>query len=473
MSRILIVDDEPSIGWALQQALGEEGHDVDLVPSAEDAWQRCKVAAPDVIVMDVRLPGMDGLQAMRQLPRPVRHTPVVIMTAFGNLDTAVRAINSGAFEYLTKPFDLDDAVDVIRRALRAGTSSSCAAVAESASAAIDELLVGASPAMQAVFRRIALAAEHDVPILISGESGTGKELVAQALHRHGGRANGPFVPICVPAMSESLVESELFGHRSGAFTGAAADRTGLLAQAHAGIAFFDEIGDIAPAVQVKLLRVLETRQVIPVGANTPQMCDFRLIAATHRDLQRLVETGAFREDLFYRLSVFRIDLPPLRERREDIPLLARHFLKSLQPCGERSLSEPALMELMRRPWYGNVRELRNAIEHAAILARSGRIEPSDLPPPMPRRREADAPVAPLADAVERWLSQRATASEGELPLLDAFLREAEPVLVRHALERTGGNRREAAGLLGVHRQTLREKLRRYRLDDADEAQGRD
>ncbi|MBX3437858.1 MAG: sigma-54-dependent Fis family transcriptional regulator, partial [Planctomycetaceae bacterium] len=280
MSRILIVDDEPSIGWTLQQALRDEGYEVDLVPSVEDAWAYCERATPDVIVMDVRLPGVDGLEALRERPRGLRHTPVVIMTAFGNLDTAVRAISSGAFEYLTKPFDLDDAVEIIRRAIDSRKAADSGEIRAASATLLGELLIGTSPAMQAVFRKIALAAEHDVPVLITGESGTGKELVAMALHRHGRRADGPFVPICVPAMSEALVESELFGHKSGAFTGAASDRTGLLAQAEGGVAFLDEIGDITPAVQVKLLRALETRQVVPVGANPPVTCDFRLIAAT-------------------------------------------------------------------------------------------------------------------------------------------------------------------------------------------------
>ncbi|MGD9853875.1 MAG: sigma 54-interacting transcriptional regulator [Planctomycetaceae bacterium] len=469
MSRILIVDDEPSIGWALQQALCDEGHHVDLVPSAEDAWARCEDAEPDVIVMDVRLPGIDGLEAMRQLPHRLRDTPVVIMTAFGNLDTAVRAINSGAFEYLTKPFDLDDAVDVIRRALEVNSSAGREVDGAASSAGIGEFLIGKSPAMQAVFRRIALAAEHDVPVLISGESGTGKELVAMALHRHGSRADGPFVPICVPAMSEALVESELFGHRNGAFTGATADRTGLLAQAQGGIAFLDEIGDITPAVQVKLLRVLETKQVVPVGANAPITCNFRLIAATHRNLQQLVEEGRFREDLFYRLNVFRIDLPPLRDRSEDIPLLARHFLVASRSTVERSLSGRAIDELVGRPWYGNVRELRNAIEHASILARSGSIEPHDLPPAMTRREERVSPGGSLAVAVEQWLQQQCTESNDAVALLDDFLHETEPVLIRYALSRSGGNRQEAAAMLGIHRQTLREKVRRFQIDDEEES----
>ncbi|MEZ6051701.1 MAG: sigma-54 dependent transcriptional regulator [Planctomycetaceae bacterium] len=465
MSRILIVDDEPSIGWALQQALIDEGHDVDLAASAEDAWSVTARRQPDVIVMDVRLPGVDGLTAMEQLPPSLRETPVVIMTAFGNLDTAVRAINSGAFEYLTKPFDLDQAVSVITRALESSSQFGQDEAASPDPSDLGNLLVGESPVMQAVFRQIALAAEHDVPVLITGESGTGKELVALALHRYGNRSQGPFVPVCVPAMSDALVESELFGHQSGAFTGATSARKGLLELAQQGIAFFDEIGDVTPATQVKLLRVLETKQVLPVGGTTPIQCDFRLIAATNCDLPRMVEAGEFREDLFYRLNVYRIDLPPLRERTGDILLLARHFLANLPSARDCHLSAEALHELSNRPWYGNVRELRNAIEHVSIVARTGHIEPVDLPPPIARRSSKAGSDHDLSDSVTKWLaSQRSNLNEGS-SLVEQFLAETEPLLIRHALAQTGGNRQEAAALLGMHRQTLREKLRRYQLDE--------
>lgn len=467
MSRILIVDDEPSIGWALQQVLRDEGHAVDLAASAEDAWSLTASQQPDVIVMDVRLPGVDGLTAMEQLPQPLRETPVVIMTAFGNLDTAVRAINSGAFEYITKPFDLDQAVGVITRALESASKASHDEAAAHETAELGNLLIGESPAMQAVFRQIALAAEHDVPVLITGESGTGKELVALALHRYGNRSNGPFVPVCVPAMSDSLVESELFGHQSGAFTGATATRKGLLELAQQGIAFFDEIGDVTPATQVKLLRVLETKRVLPVGGSTPVQCDFRLIAATNCNLPRMVEAGEFREDLFYRLNVYRIDLPPLRERKGDIPLLAKHFLAGLPSAQDCRLSPAALNELSKRSWYGNVRELRNAIEHAAIVARSGLIEPSDLPPPISRRGNQDHLDGGLATSVTRWLADVPSAAADEASLIEQFLSETEPLLICHALNQTGGNRQEAAALLGIHRQTLREKLRKYGLDNPD------
>ncbi len=460
MSQVLVVDDEPSICWAFEQALTEEGHDVVTVATAEEALAASAEWTPDVILLDVRLPGADGFSALEQLRRRLKETPVVFMTAFGNLDTAVQAIGAGAFEYLTKPFDLDDAVDVVRRALESSRRSPVVELTAAASTSSQVLLVGQSPAMQAVFRQIALVADHDVSVLITGESGTGKELVATALHRYGSRAKGPFIPVCVPAMSEALVESELFGHASGAFTGAVGQRVGLLNQAHQGIAFFDEIGDIALATQVKLLRVLETRQVLPVGANEAVHSNFRLVAATNCDIEAMVRDGAFREDLYYRLNVFRIDLPPLRSRRDDIPLLAAHFLNLLHGGGRFELSDGALEELYQRPWHGNVRELRNVIEHAAILARSGRIEPENLPPPIEHGTAQAGSHDGLQSALQQWLTARADDEASGVGLYEELLREAEPLLFEFALTASGGNRQQAARLLGIHRETLREKMRK-------------
>ncbi|MBW3542323.1 MAG: sigma-54 dependent transcriptional regulator, partial [Planctomycetes bacterium] len=371
MSSVLIVDDEASICWALGNALSEDGHAVTTAASAEEALDLAWATRPDVVVMDIRLPGLDGLSALERLRGRLAATPVVVMTAFGSLDTAVHAISRGAFEYLTKPFDLDDAIEVIRRALDSGRSTESGSASGVLESALDGMLLGESPAMQIVFRKIALVAEHEVPVLISGESGTGKELVATAIHRYSRRSEGPFVPICVPAMSEALVESELFGHAQSAFTGALFERQGLLRSAHGGTAFFDEIGDVSVLTQTKLLRVLETRSITPVGSNQPQNTDFRLVAATNRPLEEMVAAGSFREDLLYRLNVFRIEMPPLRERREDIPLLGRHFLSRIDRLGKATLSDEALEELSCRPWHGNVRELRNAIEYAVITTRSG------------------------------------------------------------------------------------------------------
>ncbi len=465
MSQVLVVDDEPSICWAFEQALSEEGYDVVTAATAEEALAASADWTPDVILLDVRLPGADGFSALEQLRQRLTETPVVFMTAFGNLETAVQAIGAGAFEYLTKPFDLDDAVDVVRRALESARRKRPVDHDSSGVAVAQGMLVGQSPAMQAVFRQIALVADHDVSVLITGESGTGKELVATALHRYGSRASGPFVPVCVPAMNEALVESELFGHVSGAYTGATAHRIGLLSRAHQGIAFFDEIGDVALATQVKLLRVLETRQVLPVGSNEPVHSDFRLVAATNGNIEALVKAGTFREDLYYRLNVFRIDLPPLRSRLDDIPLLAHHFLNVLHGEGRFDLSAAVIDELQQRPWYGNVRELRNAVEHAAILARSGVIEPECLPPPIKHGPQKSAPKSRLQEAVKQWLAAQTTGESDGTGLYEEFLRQAEPLLFEFAMQESDGNRQQAAKLLGMHRETLREKMRRRGIAD--------
>ncbi|MAT14387.1 MAG: transcriptional regulator [Planctomyces sp.] len=472
MSNVLIVDDEPGICWALEQALQDAGHSVMTAASAEEALELTEKIAgtpegqshPDVVVMDVRLPGIDGVAAMNRLKARAGQTPVIIMTAFGNLDTAIRAINNGAFEYLTKPFDLNQAVEVISRALQS-TKSQANEDRKEEVIAPEDFLIGSSAPMQEVFRKIALVADNDVPVLITGESGTGKELVATAIHRYSSRADKPLVPVCVPAMSDSLVESELFGHVQGAFTGADSRRTGLLSLAHEGSAFFDEIGDIALSTQVKLLRVLENRQVTPVGSNSSQASDFRLIAATNRSLEDLVAKGEFREDLFYRLNVFRIKLPPLRERREDIPLLAQHFLDQLHAPRNRWLSKRTMKELSERDWHGNVRELKNVVQHAAIVNRSDVIEPEDLPQPIQKlAAETKRKRETLTEAVRTWIDNR--LSEDDEPsrtgdIYEAFLDVSESVLLEETLKSTGGNRQEAARRLGIHRQTLREKLKRH------------
>src|SRR5919198_5703965 len=325
---ILIVDDEEAISWALRKAFERQGHRVATAASAEAAFEIATKTRPDVVVLDVRLPGMDGLDALGKLRQLTGGAPVVVVTAHGNLSTAVRAVEGGAFDYLAKPFDLSQALDAVGRAL-----ASRARPVEEPTATLEpdpEELVGRSLAMQAVFKRIALVAPTDASVLITGESGTGKELVARAVHRHSTRKDRPFLPVHVAALNPNLVESELFGHVKGAFTGAAQARPGLLALADGGTLFLDELADIPLPVQVKLLRVLEHSEVLPVGGNQPQTLNVRILAATHQDLQRRVAEGTFRHDLFFRLNVFQIHLPPLRERREDVVPLAEHFLRRLE-----------------------------------------------------------------------------------------------------------------------------------------------
>ena len=317
MSRILIVDDEASICYALRESLSDDGHDVEVAASAEEGWKVADGGKFDAVMLDVRLPGVDGLTAMRGFRDRIGPAPIIVITAFGNLETAVRAMEGGAFEYLVKPFDLDQAGEVIRRALDA--KGNHRAGREPAAEVADGTLIGSSPAMQELFRSIALAAPTDVPVLITGESGTGKELVARAIHRHSRHRAGPFLPVCLAALSPGLVERELFGHVKGSFTGADHDRKGLLELAQGGTVLLDEVGDIPLPLQVKLLRAIEHREVTPVGDARPRRAEFRLVAATNRPLGELMAAGQFREDLFFRLSGFPIHIPPLRERPEDIP----------------------------------------------------------------------------------------------------------------------------------------------------------
>jgi two-component system nitrogen regulation response regulator GlnG len=483
MSRILIVDDEASISWAFREFLSAEGHEVEVAASAEEALDAAGRCQPDAIVLDVRLPRMDGLTAMRLLRERVGPAPIVVITAFGNLDTAVRAIEGGAFEYLIKPFDLEQAGAVVNRALAASHRKSRRASGVTIEPDAEDqngdrvpdyadMLVGSSPVMQLVFKRIALVAAAEVPVLITGESGTGKELVARAIHRHSRRRNGPFLPVSLPALNPSLVESELFGHVRGAFTGASQDRTGLLELAAGGTVFLDEIADTTPALQVKLLRAVEHREITPVGDARTRATDFRVVAATNRPLGSLIAAGQFREDLFFRLSVFHIHLPPLRERSSDVVALAEYFARVIAGSSESAwLTDDARAELEGRSWPGNVRELRNAIEHAVIVARGCPIRTEHFPPAMAAAATA-TPHVPLEQELARlirdWTLQGSATDEdsgaasGEL--YTRWLGTVEPPLLRAALSRCGSNRAATAELLGMNRATLREKLRRYGIE---------
>jgi DNA-binding NtrC family response regulator len=460
MSNILIVDDEESICWGLSRLLGGEGHDVSVASSAEEGLEKVPAAKPDLVVLDVRLPGMDGLSAMskfRELAGPV---PIVVITAFGSLNTAVAALSEGAFDYLPKPFDLDQAAAVIHRALAMPEHDE--SPADSAmNLPDDEELFGTSPAMQEVFKRIALVAPTDAAVLISGESGTGKELVARAIHRHSNRAAAPLVPVNLASLSPTLVESELFGHVKGAFTGATATRQGLLELANGATVFFDEAGDIPLSVQVKLLRVLEQHEVTPVGDTRPRRTSFRAVAATNRKLRDECSEERFRQDLFFRLAVFEIHLPPLRERREDIPALAELFLRRAAAPGNAipQLLTETVRELCRRNWPGNVRELRNAIEHGALMARGGAIAPEHLPPETKLGDQASSdPAMMLHEHVRTWTEQQLSGPERNEELYERFLSATEPALFDAVLAATNQNRAQAAALLGIHRATLRKKL---------------
>ena len=465
-THILIVDDEEAVCWVLEQALTKEGHRVAVAASAEQAFVLAKKQRPDAIVLDVRLPGLDGLSALGKLREISEDAPVIVITAYGNLSTAVQAVEGGAFDYLAKPFALDQVLETVSRALQRRAMQQQTPVAEPnpENAGPPEEMVGISSAMQTVFKRIALVAPREACVLITGESGTGKELVAAAIHRYGGRRDRPFLPVHVAALNPSLVESELFGHVKGAFTGAAQARPGLLSLADGGTIFFDELADIPMSIQVKLLRVLEHNEIFPVGGNQPQPLNVRVLAATHQDLERKIAEGSFRHDLFFRLNVFQIHIPPLRDRREDILPLAEHFLRRFEP-GSLPILPATAQFLTNVPWLGNARELRNALEHAVIVARGGPILPEHFP-------EATVltgsdPQEQLRSAVHRWVLERIqkSGSEGPDNLYADLLSCVEPPLLEEIMRRLQGNRWVAAQWLGLNRATVRKKLTAYGLLD--------
>ena len=467
MTCVLIVDDEQSICWGLAELVQEMGYEGLTAASAEEGLEIARKTPPDVIVLDVRLPGMDGLEAMARFRGIVGAVPIIVMTAYGELATAVTAVRNGAFDYVTKPFDLRAAEKAIGRAL---ASRQVVVECTSSPHGVEEgQIVGASAAMQEVFKRIALVAASEACVHLRGESGTGKELAARAIHRHSRRAEGPFVAVNVASLSPSLAESELFGHVRGAFTGAEETRKGLLEQADGGVIFLDEVADIPMALQVKLLRALEQGEVLPVGANRPLHADFRVISATHQTLPELVARGEFRHDLYFRLVAFEIEMPPLRERRRDIALLAERFLNLISAKSGQTppdISAEAMAELERLPWYGNARELRNAIEHATVLARNGTITVEHLPPPAPANLTAAAIQEDAVTAlIRQWTEGQLDVSPDVRDLHDRLLRLVEPPMLRASLAHFHGQCATAARHLGLHRTTLRKKLERYRVGE--------
>jgi len=461
---VWIIDDDRSIRWVLEKALARENIDFKSFSSADEAAQALAFGAPRVVISDIRMPGSSGLALLESLREKSPHLPVIIMTAYSDLESAVAAFQGGAFEYLPKPFDVNHALELIRRALE--HSRRKGAHAEE-TMPVPEIL-GQAPAMQELFRAIGRLSQSQVTVLINGESGTGKELVAHALHRHSPRRDAPFVAINTAAIPKDLLESELFGHERGAFTGATATRRGRFEQAEGGTLFLDEIGDMPADLQTRLLRVLSDGHYYRVGGHQPIKANVRIIAATHQNLEERVKAGLFREDLFHRLNVIRLHLPPLRERREDIPLLARYFLqKSARElkAEQKILSEEALSHLARQHFPGNVRQLENLCHWLTVMTPSQRIEIADLPPEL-RGVQAEPPAGNWRTllAEEAALALR----RGDHAILDTLTRQFESALITQALKHTSGKRIEAAALLGMGRNTLTRKIQELGLEDGGE-----
>ena len=466
-ARVWVVDDDRSIRWVLEKALEKAGQRVRTFERAQAVLEALDGGArPDVLLTDIRMPGMDGLELLTQLHRRAPDLPVIVITAHSDLDSAVSAYQGGAFEYLPKPFDVAEAVGLVERAVR---TTRAEGKGEAGRAPRAPEILGESPAMQEVFRAIGRLSRSHVSVLINGESGTGKELVARALHRHSPRSDKPFIALNTAAIPKDLLESELFGHEKGAFTGAQSQRRGRFEQADGGTLFLDEIGDMPAELQTRLLRVLAEGEFYRVGGHEPVRVDVRVIAATHQDLEERVRAGLFREDLFHRLNVIRLRLPPLRERAEDIPLLMRHFLaraaEELQ-VEPKHLSPEVERYLQGLPWPGNVRQLENLSRWLTVMAAGREVQLQDLPPELLREGDAAADGAAGAEGWEaglrRWVERR--LEEGGAGLLDEVVPKVERILVQAALARTGGRRQEAAHLLGWGRNTLTRKLKELGME---------
>jgi two-component system, NtrC family, nitrogen regulation response regulator GlnG len=463
--RVWLVDDDASIRWVLERALRNDGMAPRAFDAAEGALDALRRDTPDVLITDIRMPGASGLELLRRIRDARPALPVIVMTAHSDLGNAVSAYEGGAFEYLPKPFDIDQAVALVRRAASAALPGG----GDSGGAPRIPELLGKAPAMQQVFRAIGRLARSSVTVLITGESGTGKELVARALHEHSPRAGRPFLALNTAAIPADLLESELFGHERGAFTGADAQRRGRFEQADGGTLFLDEIGDMSLPLQTRLLRVLAEGEFYRVGGQTPIRVDVRVIAATHQNLEERLARGQFREDLYHRVNVIRIELPPLRARSEDVPdLLTHYMLVAARELGvePKALAADALARLTAHDWPGNVRELVNLCRRLSVLAPGSIVHLADLPPALTGSSAAQGQPADWAQALAGWAQRHAAA--GKTPLLDTAQPQFERVLIRAALRRTGGHRQEAAKLLGWGRNTLTRKLRELGMNGAAE-----
>lgn len=468
---VWVIDDDQSIRWVLEKTLKQAGMQVNAFESADEALDamRGNAIAPDAVISDIRMPGSDGLTLLQQFKNTHPETPVLIMTAFSDLDSTVSAYEGGAFEYIPKPFDVDTVLEQVKRACNTQQDerSSLQKVAKARNGAKvpDERpeLIGDAPAMQEVFKAIGRLSRSKITVLINGESGTGKELIAHALHRHSPRSAEPFVALNMAAIPHDLMESELFGHEKGAFTGAQSTRIGRFEQSDGGTLFLDEIGDMPATLQTRLLRVLADGQFYRVGGHVPIKVDVRIIAATHQDLEALVEERRFREDLFHRLNVIRIEAPPLRARREDIPRLLKHFLISAaEELGEeaRIMTPEFEAHVMSLPWPGNVRQLQNTAHWLTVMANGKELSINDLPEPggdSTTKREND-----WESGFRLWANRQ--LENGNIDLLGNAQPAMERILIQCALNKTQDRRQEAARLIGWGRNTLTRKIKELGMD---------
>ena len=458
---IWVVDDDRSIRWVLEQALTQADMNVKTFENAADVLSSLKTSQPDALISDIRMPGIDGLELLSKIHTLHPDLPVIIITAHSDLDSAVSAYQGGAFEYLPKPFDVDDAVSLARRALK--QSKSIQQPTATTESSVSEI-IGEAPSMQEVFRAIGRLAQSNITVLINGESGTGKELVASALHRHSPRADKPFIALNMAAIPRDLLESELFGHEKGAFTGAQNLRKGRFEQADTGTLFLDEIGDMPAELQTRLLRVLADGEFYRVGGHQPVKVDVRIIAATHQNLEERVQKGDFREDLFHRLNVIRIHIPSLKERREDIPILARHFLNkaaSELSVETKILTSEAEEFLSQLNWQGNVRQLENTCRWLTVMTPSQGVTMDDLPPELTSKSQTAVVEGSWTDLLKGWADQQ--LNKNEKNILDIATPQFEKVLIESALKKTAGRRQDAAILLGWGRNTLTRKIKELNL----------
>ena len=454
---VWIVDDDHAIRWVLERALQQAQISSRSFEDGQQLLGALESDSPNLIVSDIRMPGIDGLSLLQRLQQQIAHVPVIIMTAHSDLDSAVASYQGGAFDYLPKPFDIDDAVGLVQRGLQHAQQQAGATAPEPAPASAQ--IIGEAPAMQEVFRAIGRLSQSNMTVMINGASGTGKELIAQALHQHSPRANQPFIPLNMAAIQKDLIESELFGHEKGAFTGAVNQRKGHFEQAHGGTLLLDEIGDMPAEAQTRLLRVLADGEFYRVGGHNLVKVDVRIIAATHQDLTKRVEQGLFREDLFHRLNVIRIPLPNLSQRSEDIPALARHFLvtsaKELA-VETKQLSSAAAEHLQKLDWPGNVRQLENVCRWLSVMGSGNQILVSDLPPELQEHTTKASGEQNWQDSLSKWAKKE--LQFGQQQLLGKALPAFEIVMIQAALKHTHGRRREAAELLGWGRNTLTRKI---------------